>query len=85
MAGPFLGLPLFVPSVMCVLWCLFCQAAKQQGGAATRTLIGSSFVRLPADATPRYATWLNTLTQPDLMNQRFREVVRLLRILHHLL
>lgn len=56
-----------------LLW----QAAKQQGGAVNRTLIGSSFVRLPADATPRYAAWLNTLSQPQLMNQRFREVTLL--------
>lgn len=42
-----------------------------------RTLLGSGFVRLPEDATPRYTRWLNEMTDTQLMAQRFREVTLL--------
>eukprot|EP00933_Yihiella_yeosuensis_P072387 TRINITY_DN80775_c0_g1_i1.p1 TRINITY_DN80775_c0_g1~~TRINITY_DN80775_c0_g1_i1.p1 ORF type:complete len:503 (-),score=88.66 TRINITY_DN80775_c0_g1_i1:55-1563(-) len=42
-----------------------------------RTLVGSGFVRLPADATPRYTQWLNGMSDEQLLSQRFREVTLL--------
>lgn len=41
------------------------------------TLLGSGFVRMPSDATPRYTQWLNGMTEEQLMSQRFREVTLL--------
>jgi len=41
------------------------------------TLIGTNFVRLPRDATPRYTDWLNALTPSQLYTQRFKEVTLL--------
>jgi ribonuclease P protein subunit RPP14 len=43
----------------------------------TGCLLGSGFSRLPTDATPRYTQWLNSMTQQELMTQRFREVTLL--------
>jgi hypothetical protein len=37
-------------------------------------IVGSRFTRIPLDATPRYASWLNGLTQDQLMLHRFREL-----------
>eukprot|EP00434_Breviolum_minutum_P035743 symbB.v1.2.031650.t1/scaffold3695.1/size51858/1 len=42
-----------------------------------RTLLGSGFVRMPEDATPRYTQWLNEMTDEQLTSQRFREVTLL--------
>merc|ERR1719217_814310 len=41
------------------------------------TLVGSGFVRLPEDATPRYTEWLNGMTDAQLTTHRFREVTLL--------
>eukprot|EP00047_Mylnosiga_fluctuans_P018343 m.69931 g.69931 ORF g.69931 m.69931 type:complete len:348 (-) comp7567_c0_seq2:1467-2510(-) len=38
-----------------------------------RVLLGSRFHREPAEATPRYASWCNTMTDVQLRDQRFRE------------
>lgn len=46
------------------------EAAKQRPQA----LIGSKFVRLPADSTKRYTEWHNALTQEQLELQQYREV-----------
>ena len=45
------------------------QAARAHPGA----IIGASFVREPADATPRYAAWANALTDAQLVHQSWRE------------
>ncbi|CAE7200034.1 B3GNTL1 [Symbiodinium sp. CCMP2592] len=42
-----------------------------------RTLVGTGFVRMPEDATPRYTGWLNGMTDDQLTSQRFREVTLL--------
>ncbi|CAK9075109.1 unnamed protein product [Durusdinium trenchii] len=42
-----------------------------------RTILGTGFVRMPEDATPRYTQWLNDMTEEQLMSQRFREVTLL--------
>eukprot|EP00439_Symbiodinium_sp_Y106_P018382 s206_g2.t1 len=42
-----------------------------------RTLVGTGFVRMPKDATPRYTGWLNGMTDDQLTSQRFREVTLL--------
>eukprot|EP00920_Eleutheroschizon_duboscqi_P041447 GHVT01099581.1.p1 GENE.GHVT01099581.1~~GHVT01099581.1.p1 ORF type:complete len:472 (-),score=54.76 GHVT01099581.1:1397-2812(-) len=49
---------------------------EQQLSAAFKTpnaIVGSNFVRDPPDASPRYAEWLNTLTQEQLVTSRLRE------------
>lgn len=52
------------------------RVASQLEAAACRpwALIGSRFVRVPADATERYARWCNSLSQEQLMLQRFKEL-----------
>ncbi|CAL1168677.1 unnamed protein product [Cladocopium goreaui] len=42
-----------------------------------KTIVGSGFLRMPQDATPRYTQWLNEMTEHQLMAQRFREVTLL--------
>eukprot|EP00300_Choanocystis_sp_HF-7_P004692 c13656_g1_i1.p1 GENE.c13656_g1_i1~~c13656_g1_i1.p1 ORF type:complete len:334 (+),score=64.58 c13656_g1_i1:135-1136(+) len=37
-------------------------------------IVGCQIDRLPADSTPRYTAWLNSMTQEQLVWQRFREV-----------
>lgn len=37
------------------------------------TIVGSNFVRFPADSTPFYTNWLNHLTPRDMLLQQFRE------------
>jgi hypothetical protein len=37
------------------------------------TLIGSNFVRFPANSTPFYTEWLNQLSPRDMMLQQYRE------------
>jgi len=37
-------------------------------------IVGSKFTRIPEDATERYTKWCNSLTQDQLMLQRFREL-----------
>ncbi|CAE8723786.1 unnamed protein product, partial [Polarella glacialis] len=46
-------------------------ARKGCGGAGC--LVGSCIVREPCDAQPRYTAWLNSLTQEQLLLQRFKE------------
>jgi glycosyltransferase involved in cell wall biosynthesis len=41
------------------------------------TIIGSAFCRIPEDATPRYTTWLNSLSASELYTHRFKEVTLL--------
>ena len=52
-----------------------CRVALQLAAAARHpgALIGASFVREPADATPRYAAWANGLTDDQLLAQAWRE------------
>lgn len=45
------------------------EAAK----ARPNCIVGSNFVREPADATPRYKEWCNRLTEEQLITQQFRE------------
>ncbi|MDP2437792.1 MAG: glycosyltransferase, partial [archaeon] len=37
-----------------------------------RTVVGSQFVRLPEDSTPKYTAWANGLTAEQLYSHRFR-------------
>ena len=36
-------------------------------------LIGSNFQRFPESSTPYYTSWLNSMTDSDLLNQQYRE------------
>ncbi|GAQ79374.1 hypothetical protein KFL_000290240 [Klebsormidium nitens] len=40
---------------------------------SSKLLVGSDFVREPADATPRYTEWLNSLSQAQLYTQQLVE------------
>lgn len=46
-------------------------------GDRDRVIVGSGFVRHPEDATPRYTSWLNGMSDEQLHSQRFREVTLL--------
>lgn len=45
------------------------EASQTHPGA----LIGGGFTREPADATPKYTAWANTMTQEELVTQSWRE------------
>jgi glycosyltransferase involved in cell wall biosynthesis len=42
-------------------------------GCPVDVMIGCDFDRYPADSTPYYTNWVNSLTDRDMYNQRFRE------------
>lgn len=42
-------------------------------GCHENSMIGCNFNRYPLDSTPYYTNWLNSLSDADMFNQRFRE------------
>merc|ERR1712072_456764 len=54
------------------------QVGKVKGGGREDVIVGCNVWREPEGSTARYTAWANSLTEKDLMFQRFRELTVLM-------